>query len=317
MAVKINAGDVKRVDLYHVDPFEVIVREELRGRHTPPTEEQITQMALSMMEHGQRQPVECRKIEGNRLLLVLGFTRNAAARLIRTGFKHPETGEDMKDENFRLKTTITDANDKQAFINNVVENAHRNQTSFIDDAKNQHQLRDKYGYNDAEITKLYQYSDKTKVGRLRRLLALPDKAQALVHEGKMTMTTALDILDVSDETARNERFEQAYADAETNGKVNSAEIRASVRDILNDDHREFDSGSEGSTEATGNGKKGPKAKPRTVKEIKKLFQAMKDEEAQDELVQKFCVTMLAWIDGKRKDERVEEAIQALLDGERS
>src|SRR4051812_22350646 len=108
MAVKINTGDSEytRQDYFFVDPFEVIVKEELRGRRKPPTEEAIIDMATSMNDHGQQQPVQVRKADNNRIMLNLGFTRTAAARLIRTGFVcEDEDGgvREIKDEEFKLK----------------------------------------------------------------------------------------------------------------------------------------------------------------------------------------------------------------------
>ena len=41
MALKINAGETKRGDFFFVDPFQVIVKEDLRGRHKPITPEAI------------------------------------------------------------------------------------------------------------------------------------------------------------------------------------------------------------------------------------------------------------------------------------
>ena len=124
MALKIDGGKegVKRGDLYYVDPFAVIVREELRGRHTPPTDQDVVMRAMSMAEHGQLQPVEARRSDGNKLLLTMGFTRCAAARLIRDGFTGPD-GKKHQDKEFRLQVKITDCNDETALMNIDVQKA--------------------------------------------------------------------------------------------------------------------------------------------------------------------------------------------------
>jgi ParB-like chromosome segregation protein Spo0J len=314
MALKINAGeDVKRGDLFMVDPFQVVVKEDLRGRHLPPSDEVIIDMAMSMMEHGQRQPVECRKVEGNKLLLVLGFTRTAAARLIRTGFVNPETGEEVKDEEFKLKCVITDANDQKAFLNNIVENAHRNQTSPMDDAYNQHRLRDQYGYSDADVRRLFQYKDVNKVGRLRRLLSLPKQAQLLVHEERLPVQAALDILDIEDETARNEAFEKVYAECEANGKTKASDVRSLVRQHhLNDDDKE-DDGSDGESKE---GSRKSKTKPLSSKEMRKFWENLSLTHA-DDAVKALANTVVLWMGGKRADKTLQKAIDAVLDAERS
>lgn len=312
MALKINAGDdVKRGDLFMIDPFQVVVKEDLRGRHLPPTDEVIIDMALSMMEHGQRQPVECRKVENNKLLLVLGFTRTAAARLIRSGFVNPETGEEVKDESFKIKVSITDANDQKAFLNNIVENAHRNQTSPIDDACNQHRLRDQYGFSDADIKRLFQYKDANKVGRLRKLLSLPSKAQMLVHEGRLPVQAALDILDIQDEDARNEAFEKIYTECGVNGKAKASDVRTMVRQYhLNDDNKE-DDGENGEPKDDQ-----IKSKPLSNKEIRQFWESVSQRHI-DESIRDFSNTLLAWMSGKRSDHTLEIALESLLDAERS
>lgn len=312
MATKIDAGDVKRSDLYMVDPFQVIVKEELRGRHVPPTDEVIVNMALSMSTHGQHQAVQCRKINDNKLLLILGFTRTAAARLIRTGFTNPETGEEVKDEQFKLKVVLTDANDQKAFLNNIVENAHRNNTSHIDDAHNQHRLRDAYGYSETEIANLYQYKDASKVSRLRKLLQLPNKAQMLIHTDKLSMQAALDILDIVDDAARNEALEKVYADIETNGKANTSEVRSMVRQHhLNDDDKE-DNGQNESDEESPK----VKAKPLSSREVRGFWEGVAKEHL-DDAVKAFAKTHLLWLSGRRSDKTMSKAIETLLDAQRS
>lgn len=96
MATKINAGDdAKRKDFWMVDPFQIVVREELGGRRYERDPNDVASLATSMLEYGQRQPIEVRRIEDNRLQAVFGFTRLAAAKLIREGFDwtDPATGD--------------------------------------------------------------------------------------------------------------------------------------------------------------------------------------------------------------------------------
>lgn len=318
MATKINAGDgVKRGDLYMVDPYQVVVKEELRGRHLPPTDEQIIDMALSMKEHGQRQAVECRKVDNDKLLLVLGFTRTAAARMIRTGFVDPETNETIKDENFMLKVVITDANDSKAFINNIVENAHRNQTSPMDDAFNQHRLRDQYGYSDADIRRLFQYKDTAKVSRLRRLLSLPELAQLIVHEGRLPVQAALDVMDIQDEEARNQAWEKIYAECEANGKTKASDVRTMVRQHhLNDDSPEDGQETTQEPEKPEDTRNVKSCKPRSAKEMRSYWENVSQNHA-DDTVKQMAEVVILWMAGKRADKTLTKAIDAVLDAERS
>ena len=295
MASKINAGeDMKRGDLYFVDPYQIIVKEELRGRSKPPTEEQIIELAESMMNNGQRQPVECRKTSDSRLLLNLGFTRNAAARLIREGFTNFK-GEHRQDENFKLKVVISDANDEQAFYNNIVENAHRNATSPIDDAKNQHRMRDQYGKTNEEIAELYRYRDVQKVVRLQRLLALPAELQALVHDGSLPVSGALELLDLPGD----KRLQEIKAATAESGKVVGTQVRAQVREhMLNDENRE---------DQIGNSDKKPnQKKPRSVKELRDFMAEV--ETSTNEIDKEFAKSVKLWLSGARKDKFLMDAI---------
>lgn len=304
MALQINAGDdVKRGDYFFVDPYQVIVKEELRGRHKPPTEEAIIDMACSILDNGQRQPVECRKLSDKRLQLNLGFTRTAAVRLIRQGFTDPD-GVHRHDPDIKLKVIISDANDEQAFINNVVENAHRNQTSPIDDAHNQQRLRDKLGYSDPQITKLYRYKDENKVARLRRLLMLPNAIQDQVHDGVLPVQAALDLLDLPDDK-RDEAI-KAATDTKT-GKVVASQVRAQVREeILRDQEGQEQAGTSSSGTATATA---PRYKALTLKEVRGLFEEYK--ESDNETLKELGKVALLWIAGRKSKKYMDEHFKKL------
>lgn len=304
MAATIVAGDdAKRGDQWFVDPYKVIVKEELRGRFKPPTEQQIIELAVSMMDNGQQQAVQVRKLKSNEIQLNLGFTRTAAARLIRAGFTDLE-GVFRQDENFKLKVVVSDANDEQAFRNNIVENAHRNQTSPIDDAHNQHRLRERYGMEDGDITKLYRYGDPNKVARLRRLLQLPRPLQDRVHEYAVTegksglpVAAALDLLDLP-EAKQAEAIAKATKDS---GLVVAAAIKAQVRDhhLSDDAGQSLPSGAPAT--AGANGTPAPKGyMGRSLSEFRKFLAAM--SEGENEKDKELAKVMSLWLAGKRKDE---------------
>ncbi len=109
--------NVQPDDIFFVDPFAVTIPDDCDQRDATATDA-ITTMAVSLHTHGQRRPVECRMMDDNSLLLVHGRTRTAAARLIRTGFRHfnPESQTDTKIKNrrFKLKVVITGANNDEA-----------------------------------------------------------------------------------------------------------------------------------------------------------------------------------------------------------
>jgi len=302
MALKIVAGDdVKRGDFFFVDPFQISVKEDLRGRCKPIAQEAIVAMAISFHENGQIQPVQCRRVEGNKLQLNLGFTRTNAARLLRDGFECD--GENYHDPDFKLKVAVVDCNDQQAFINNIVENAQRNETSDVDDAINQERLRDRYGNSDAEIARLYGYPNQNKVGRLRKLLQLDQKILDMVHDGQLPTQAALELLDVP-----AVHREQIIAEAETTaaGKVKATSVRSVVRDHhLNDDNKPEDSGDTTTAETEST-----KKRPRTMREIRKWLEAWADGEDAD--LASFAKSLLKFAEGKIGEAAMDRAMARIL-----
>lgn len=306
MPVKLEGGDnMKRRDYFSLNPFNIQIREELRGRHKAPDEESIVALAESMMENGQQQPVVIRRQADNTPLLISGFTRTAAARLIRDGFKDRK-GEHRQNADFMINANLTDANDETAFRLNIVENAHRNQTSPIDDAKNQHRLRESHAMSEDEIADLYKYPNTQKVARLRRLLALPEKLQDLVHDGILRTSAAIDLLDITDVEAQKAAFDQVLADYEANGKIKSSEVRSRVREtLLNDDH------SENEQHKDSEGGKKTKSKGLSMKEVREFFDVIIAEEEQAEDLVTFAKTALAWLGGRRTNKSMMKAIDDL------
>ena len=321
MATRINATDYKRSDLFFVNPFEVEVKEELRGRKYQPTEDDVKALAVSLLTYGQLQPVVARRDGDNRLLLTAGFTRCAAARLIRQGFSAHADGSDQeqefKDEQFRLKVTVSDCNDETAFVRNVVENAQRKETSPIDDAFNQEHMRDRYGMSDADIARTYGYNNAVKVCRLKKLLRLDTSIQDRIHDGTMGVQGAIDILDLP-ESQREEAIAQATRES---GRVNGQVIAAAVRDnsladaddpfgpILNDDNRPASEAQEASEQDA------PKTKVRNRREIVKFFVNFNEEFHLDPALARFCKDFVKYANGKTTDRALENALNRLLEAE--
>lgn len=314
MATRINAGEnVRRGDLFFIDPYEIIVSEELRGRHLPPTEDQIIEMACSLLEHGQLQPVNARRVKDQRLSLTAGFTRTAAARMIREGFTDPD-GNERKDEAFVLQVKIKDCNDREAFTANVIENARRNATSPMDDAHNQNKLRD-YGMTDTEIGKLYGERNSARVSRLAKLLRLNDEAQLLVHQGALSVDAALAVLDLPDEEQK-----KAVAKASSGEKVTGAEVKRQVREHhLRDQHEAEPTGDGKEPQAMVPSGKTPKL-PLSIKEVRSFFEtlATADDSVEEAVwihaVQKFAKDVQSWLAGKKSDKAMCKAIGKLLAG---
>ena len=325
MATRINAGEnVRRGDLFFINPYEIIVSEELRGRHLPPTEDQIIEMACSLLDHGQLQPVNARRVKDQRLSLTAGFTRTAAARMIRDGFIDPD-GNERKDEAFVLQVKIKDCNDREAFTANVIENARRNATSAMDDAHNQNKLRD-YGMTDTEIGRLYGERSGARVSRLAKLLRLNDEAQLLVHQGALSVDAALVVLDLPD--AEQKKVVEKAAAGE---KVTGADVKRQVREHhLRDQHEaESTDGDEDGDSSSDGGSKKPQAMapsgktpklPLSIKEVRQFFETLStsDDSVEEAVwipaVQKFAKDVQSWLAGKKSDKAMCRAIGKLLAG---
>lgn len=333
MATQVNAGaDLKRSDLYLVNPFEIEVLEANRGRTTPPSEEDILNLAASIFDHGQQQPVQCRRVAGNRLQLTMGYSRMAGFRLIREGFTGTD-GVERIDPEMKIKVVVADTNDEKALTNNIIENRHRNQTTAIDDAVNQNLLRDRYGYDDEKIAGLYLCSVAT-VQRMQLLLRLEQKEQDLVHEGKLSVNAALDVLELPAEK-RAEVLEKATV--KETGKVKAAEVKAQVRDhhLSDDKGGKRDPANAGPPPKTERKKPGEaavepeapakaekaakpakgavvaaKLKARTVKEIKDFLRIQGSYDTGNRA--KFCRILNKWVEGARTNEQLEITLQRVF-----
>ena len=325
MPSKINTGKSshKRTDLWLVDPYSVIVKEELRGRHKPPSPEDIMARALSMLEHGQLQPCLGRKLPSDKVQIIAGFTRTAAARLIRDGFVDAD-GVQHCDPGFLLSVTLVKCNDEEARERNVIENAHRNATSPIDDAINQEWMRSSRGYNNAEISRKYGWAP-VKVGQHAKLLDLSDDVRLLVHDGRMAVSAALDYLDLPEE----KRGEVLAAATNGEGKIKGRKVKDEVRDwhlrdsdetVAASEQPKDKSGGAADNSSTvtdsgeGGGKKGGGFKARTIANLRSWCREQEAREDQPEAVKTMATALLAYIDGKRGDKWLVEQVKSLASG---
>ena len=189
MAIKINAGDVGRGDVFFIDPQEIIVDEKLNGRWEPHDEAAIKSLAKSFEEEGQLQPVQVRRVADNRVQLVMGYRRHAA--VVEFNRLHP-------DKPMKLKAIVVTINNEEAFRRNIVENRERQETTPIDDAFNQRRLRDDYGWTDTKIAEFYGLTPPY-VGILKKLLTLPTATQKLVHSRQLSVKAAAALTELTPE----------------------------------------------------------------------------------------------------------------------
>ena len=299
MAMTINAGEnVKREDIFRVDPNQIHIEEKFRCRHFQPTDAQIIEKAEDLMDNGQIQPVEARRASDKTLVLTLGFSRTAAARLIRKGFTDSK-GNHRQNKEFALTVKVFDCDDKTAKIRNIVSNAGILRTTDIDDAWNQAELRKEM--SDHEIAEIYKYPDTNKVIRLRRLLDLDEETQHLIHDGLISTSAALEALDAP--VAKRAAIIAAATKA--NGKVNGAAIRSQVRELMNDDAKKKSPTNDEPIVAG--------SKPLSMREVKQLLVHRADKtQGYNPAIARFCKSFLEVIAGKKGPTALDNAFNRLL-----
>ncbi len=273
MASKIDAGDdVKRKDMFAINPVSITVDPELRGRSRPRSREEIKHMAENIAEVGQLQPCRVRRLQDKKVQLVAGYNRYQAVLFHNTEI---DPGNPIL-----LQCTVTTCNEKEAFLQNVTENAVRYPTTPIDDAQNQRKMREQYGMNNAAIAKFYNCSPN-KPGQLEKLLLLDEKDQDKVHYGTLSVRAALDLL----------------------------EIDPSDRAELEDEEGELDSEKVSEAKREKRAAQG-KNTTKTIKAIRKFLTDNKELHLAP-AIRRFCGETLDWLNGKKGDKAMENAIERL------
>lgn len=283
MAMKIEAGDVKRTELFLIDPQEIVVDQSANGRWQPHAEADIAARVASFEAVGQLEPVTVRRIAGNRVQLVFGYLRHAAA--LEYNRRHP-------DATMRLKCTVAQWNDEESLVHNIRENRDRKSTSPVDDAHAQRRLREEHGYPDVKIAELYGVSG-AYVSQLKKLLSLSRETQELVHRNELSVSAAMALAELPErdqkevvaharETAKSapSRAEvPADASKPSRGKgraankVLSNSVKEQVR-ARNANAAEQMTKSEG-TPVPGSSKKGPRNPSRTLAELRAVLDRAK------------------------------------------
>src|SRR5258708_6711632 len=133
MAMRLDAGQVGRGDMFAIDPEHVIADAAHNSRSVPHTAAEVESLARSIAEHGQAQPVLCRKVDGHKVQLVAGFGRHSAVLWANANLGLPAP--------LKLLCRVIECNDEEAFLKSLVENLDRADTTTLDDAHAQRRLR--------------------------------------------------------------------------------------------------------------------------------------------------------------------------------
>ncbi len=272
MAMKLNAGEVGRTDLFSILPSEIVVVPSENGRATPHSQEVIEAFAASILKNGQLQPVQVRRIDNNRVQLVMGYGRHAAVTYINTVLQ--------PDNPIKLRCVVCDASSEEAFIKNLCENLERSDTTPVDDAHNQRRLREQYGWTDAAIATFYS-SSVSHISRLRKVLSLASPIQASIAAGDTPLQAALDLAELPE--AEHAATLTAATNPDT-GKVSAEVVRKVVR-------------TKRIADGTGAGKS------RSLKEVRDFFTFLTGP-AEAEPIRTLATSLLAYISGTITDEQM-------------
>jgi ParB/RepB/Spo0J family partition protein len=290
MSMKLSAGEVVRQDEFLIDPSEVIVDPMLNGRWKPHDDEAVEVLARSIGDEGQLQAVQVRRIDGNRVQLVLGYRRHAAVKL--HNYHNPEN-------QIKLRCKVVVISPEEAFRRNIVENRQRSDCTPIDDAHNQRRLREVHGWQDVKIAEFYGMTP-SYVSRLRKLLSLPDKVQDAVHGKSLSVDAALALADLPQKdreevlaTDLNGHVTTEEAPAVEPPVKTSQEIVAAVRD------KKIDQG-------TGKGQ------PRTLKEVRAFLEGLTGP-AEPKAVKDLAEAFLKFLQGKIKDAAMEKHFRKIAE----
>lgn len=266
--------------------------------------------AISLAIDGQLSPAEGRKLPDGTVVLDYGYTRRDAVRMIREGFEavHPISGEKtmFHDPDRKLWVRIVDTTAQQAFLRAIKENIERKDTTDLQEALAQNKLRTDMGWSDTRIARFYGYDNQNRVMALKKLLALDEKTQNLVHEGKLALYAALLTAEPGIDAAARESI---IAGATEGDKVRGEVVKKLVRDFLEASApppaEEITDETPGIRDAVPAAVEGGEATApgkikRSVKEFK-AFVAERNEDPSDldPKVLDLLNAMVHWFDGKK------------------
>ena len=159
---------------------------------------------------------------------------------------------------------------------------------------------------------------------MKKILQLPEKLQMLIHEGRLPTQGAIDLLDSPQESWGDIL---ATATAE-NGKVNSQKIRSAVRESQVSPLVDFEdadamlAGLENHPVMASTEDKPAttaRAKPRSMAELRKFIaqrvRGDKQEWEMDPAIETFLKVFSQWLQGRRTDDSMDNALNGLLEAE--
>lgn len=179
----------ERSNTYLFLPEDIDVDQKFNGRTDLPP---IDGIVASMLQYGQKTPVEVRMGPGKRPILDAGHTRWRAAIHINK--------KKLTEVPFKLSCVYARTNELGGFINGIIENHHRNDCTPMDNANNIDRLV-KMGQSEAEVAAIY-HKDIPWVRKHLKLLELEPEVKKAVAEKRVKVSAAQHIGKLSAEAQR-------------------------------------------------------------------------------------------------------------------
>ena len=296
MAIELAVEDVKRTDELMVWPDDIEVDWKSSGRFfkTKPNDPETEELARKIIDQGQLQSIGCRRGPDKKLYLAFGFRRWTAIKLI---------NEKLQPDNpMRVRVHLFPGNEADAFTRNITENRDRRQVTVLDDANNQNILRERFQWDDEKIATFYGCTT-AYVGQLATILLLCEAVKKAIQSGFLAPTAALKLaqqgLNEEQQHAILESLlaDQPKGDEPVDGKKSKKKKASTskVEDAIRD-------------QKSGAGKDGP---ARRVTHVKKYFAEILTCKDEPEPIKNFAEILLKWIDGKKTDQQLSNALSKL------
>jgi ParB/RepB/Spo0J family partition protein len=224
LAPEIKLSDLRTMDIPEkvrfLDTDEILVDEGSNIRRFSPGAQDIKSLALDIASTGQVQPVLVRKSPDfhGKYILVDGFQRTKAIIYA--------NDHKLTDEPIKVAAMAVDLSDAEAFAASV-STFKRFGLSPIDYAQIIQQAHDTHGITYVDIAKKLGH-EKAWVSKMNTLIKLRPKVQRLVHEGKLPYTTAIELVELSDEE-QDKQIELILGTGKNGGGQKRDKVRAAKK----------------------------------------------------------------------------------------
>ena len=174
-------------------------------------QEELAELALSIAENGLLQPILVRRVSEKRFQLISGERRLMAVRSL-----------DMKS----IAAIIYDVESGESATMALVENIHRKNLSFFEEARAISNLINIWGISQEEAAKKLGRSQSAVANKLR-LLKLPDEMRVKIEKNGLTERHARALLCLDDHNLRKEVLERII-----NQRLNVAQTEQYIKKLL-------------------------------------------------------------------------------------